>query len=54
MASYTRTSPEKFVSDFKRRVEGVRIKHRVNGNSVKLYDKAYTPKGSVLRRGHHP
>jgi hypothetical protein len=37
------------VSDFKRRAEGVRIKHRVNGNSVKLYDKAYTPKGSVLR-----
>jgi hypothetical protein len=28
------------VSDFKRRAEGVRIKHSVNGNSVKLYDKA--------------
>jgi hypothetical protein len=37
------------VSDFKRRAEGVRVKHTVNGNSVKLYDKAYTPKGSVLR-----
>ena len=37
------------VSDFRRRAEGVRIKHSVNGNSVKLYDKAYTPKGSVLR-----
>jgi hypothetical protein len=37
------------VSDFKRRAEGVRLKHSVNGNSVKLYDKAYTPKGSVLR-----
>jgi hypothetical protein len=37
------------VSSFKRRAEGVRIKHSVNGNSVKLYDKAYTPKGSVLR-----
>jgi hypothetical protein len=37
------------VSDFKRRAEGVRVKHSVNGNSVKLYDKAYTPKGSVLR-----
>jgi hypothetical protein len=24
-------------------------KHSVNGNSVKLYDKAYTPQGSVLR-----
>jgi hypothetical protein len=31
------------VSDFKRRAEGVRVKHSVNGNSVKLYDKAYTP-----------
>lgn len=37
------------VSDFKRRAEGVRLKHSVNGNSVKLYDKAYTAKGSILR-----
>jgi len=37
------------ISDFKRRAEGVCVKHSVNGNSVKLYDKAYTPKGSVLR-----
>jgi hypothetical protein len=37
------------VGDFKPRAEGVRVKHSVNGNSVKLYDKAYTPKGSVLR-----
>ena len=37
------------VSDFKRRAEGVRVKHSLNGNSVKLYDKAYTPKGSLLR-----
>ena len=36
-------------SDLKRRQEGVRIKHRYNGNSVKLYDKAYTNQGSVLR-----
>lgn len=36
-------------SDLKRRQEGVRIKHRYNDNSVKLYDKAYTPMGSVLR-----
>src|SRR5271168_3013193 len=36
-------------SDMKRRQEGVRIKHRYNDNSVKLYDKAYTPQGSVLR-----
>ena len=37
------------VSDFKRRQEGVRIKHSVNGNSLKLYDKAFTAVGSVLR-----
>jgi hypothetical protein len=36
-------------SDLKRRQEGVRIKHRYNGNSVKLYDKAYTTVGAVLR-----
>ena len=36
-------------SDLKRRQEGVRIKHRYNGNSIKLYDKAYTAVGSVLR-----
>jgi hypothetical protein len=33
------------VSDLKRRVEGMRIKHRVNGNWIKMYDK----QGSVLR-----
>jgi hypothetical protein len=33
------------VSDFKNRPEGIRIKHRVGRNSVKLYDK----QGSVLR-----
>jgi hypothetical protein len=37
------------ISDFKRRAEGVRIKHSVNRNSVKLYDKAYTDVGCVLR-----
>ena len=36
-------------SDLKRRQEGVRIKHRYGENSVKLYDKAYTALGSVLR-----
>jgi hypothetical protein len=36
-------------SDLQWREEGVRIKHRVNGNSVKLYDKAFTAVGSVLR-----
>lgn len=33
------------VSDLKERPEGVRLKHRVNSNSVKIYDK----QGSVLR-----
>ena len=36
-------------SDLLERQEGVRLKHAMNGNSVKLYDKAYTPLGSVLR-----
>lgn len=33
------------VTDRRERVEGVRIKHAVNGNSIKMYDK----QGSVLR-----
>jgi hypothetical protein len=37
------------VSNLKERQEGIRIKHWVNGNSVKLYDKAFTAAGSVLR-----
>lgn len=36
-------------SDLKRRIEGVRVKHRVERNSVKMYDKAHTDAGSVLR-----
>lgn len=36
-------------SDVKRRQEGVRIKHSLNGNSVKAYDKAFTVVGNVLR-----
>jgi hypothetical protein len=36
-------------TDLKRRQEGVRIKHRVDRNSVKMYDKAHTAAGSVLR-----
>jgi len=36
-------------SDVKVRAEGVRIKHRVNRNSVKIYDKAYTEEVAVLR-----
>jgi hypothetical protein len=33
------------ISDLKRRLEGVRVKHSLNGNSIKFYDK----QGSVLR-----
>lgn len=36
-------------TDFKRREEGERVKYRMNGNSIKFYDKAYTMLGSVLR-----
>lgn len=36
-------------SDLKRRVEGARVKHRVERNSVKMYDKAHRVEGSVLR-----
>jgi len=37
------------LTDLQPRQEGVRVKHRLNTNSVKLYDKAFTPYGSVLR-----
>jgi hypothetical protein len=37
------------VTDLRARQEGVRIKHRLDANSVKLYDKAFTSVGSVLR-----
>ncbi len=33
------------MSSYKQRVEGIRVKHLVRANSVKMYDKA----GSVLR-----
>lgn len=36
-------------SDVKQRVEGIRIKHYIDGNSLKMYDKAYTEAGSILR-----
>jgi hypothetical protein len=36
-------------TDLKRRQEGDRVKYRMNGNSAKFYDKAYSPVGSVLR-----
>lgn len=37
------------ITDLKVREEGTRLKHSVDGNSVKTYDKAYTTVGSVLR-----
>jgi hypothetical protein len=36
-------------SDVQERPQGVRIKHSLNGNSVKAYDKAFTLLGNVLR-----
>jgi hypothetical protein len=36
-------------TDLQRRQEGERVKHRMNGNSAKFYDKLYSPWGSVLR-----
>jgi hypothetical protein len=37
------------ITDLKLRREGVRIKHRLGKNSIKLYDKAYSQWGAVLR-----
>jgi hypothetical protein len=36
-------------TDLKRRQQGERVKYRMNGNSAKFYDKAYSDLGSVLR-----
>jgi DNA-binding MarR family transcriptional regulator len=36
-------------TDLRRRREGVRIKHFLGANSIKLYDKAYTERSAVLR-----
>jgi len=36
-------------TDLKRRQPGERVKYRMNGNSAKFYDKAYSECGSVLR-----
>jgi hypothetical protein len=36
-------------SDLKRRQQGERVKYRMNGNSAKFYDKAYSEMGSLLR-----
>ena len=38
-------SPQEIVSDYRRRYEGVRVKHWKGGNSIKMYNKS----GSILR-----
>ena len=38
-------APAEVISDYRRRYEGVRVKHWVNRNSVKMYNKS----GSILR-----
>ena len=38
-------APEEVISDYRRRYEGIRVKHSVNYNSVKMYNKS----GSLLR-----
>ncbi len=38
-----------FMNDVKHRVEGVRVKHTLNGNSVKAYEKAFTVGGNMFR-----
>ena len=37
--------PQEVISDYRRRFEGIRVKHWVNRNSVKMYNK----QGSILR-----
>ena len=39
----------KLETDLKRRQEGERVQYRMNGNSAKFYDKAYSECGNVLR-----
>ena len=39
------TGPDEVISDYRRRYEGIRVKHSVNYNSVKMYNKS----GSLLR-----
>jgi hypothetical protein len=40
---------EQVTTDFQRRPEGTRLKHRLGANSLKMYDKAYEAEGAVLR-----
>ena len=40
---------QQVTTDIRPRQEGVRIKHFLGANSIKLYDKAYTPEAGILR-----
>jgi hypothetical protein len=40
---------EQVTTDFQRRPEGTRLKHRLGANSLKMYDKAYQAEGAVFR-----
>ncbi len=44
-SGFGRRAPDEILSDHRRRYEGVRLKHWINRNSIKLYNKA----GSLLR-----
>jgi len=43
--SFAGVAPKEVMSDYRRRYEGIRVKHCVNRNSVKMYNKS----GSILR-----
>lgn len=40
---------DEVITSLQRRPEGTRLKHTINDNSVKIYDKAYTTNGALLR-----
>ncbi|MFO0792582.1 MAG: hypothetical protein U0586_00800 [Candidatus Brocadiaceae bacterium] len=40
------SAPHEVISDYRRRYEGIRVRHSVNYNSVKMYNKS----GSLLRK----
>jgi hypothetical protein len=43
------TFSDEIISSLQKRPEGTRLKHTINTNSLKVYDKAYTTHGAVLR-----
>jgi len=40
---------QQVTTDIRPRQQGVRLKHFLGANSIKLYDKAYTPEAAILR-----